>query len=286
MAIPETVSTKIAKAFPGLSRRQKQVARFVADNEQYVACAPVAEVAQKAGVSTATVVRFCQGLGYEGYIHLQTVLREQISFQRTAVQRLEEQLASPITKGDLLTQVFATDMHNIERTAALTASDHLQAAADRIRRARQILVVGGGATTAAVGFFAHALQVIGLSAQGIIGGGEPLALALAFLRPEDVVIGIGYWRNLRDVVEAIQQALEVGATTIGITDSRLSPLALLPEYRFLVATDGVAHSLSPVATLALLNVFVAILSFDAPEQVIRSVRLVDEAYRRNSLLAE
>jgi DNA-binding MurR/RpiR family transcriptional regulator len=69
-------------------------------------------------------------------------------------------LTSPIPKEDLLTQVFATDIHNIERTTALTASDHLQAAADKIRRARQTLLVGGGATMAAVGFFAHALQVI------------------------------------------------------------------------------------------------------------------------------
>lgn len=282
----ETVVNKITEGFSGLSRRQKQVARFIADNEQFVAFASVAEVAEKAEVSAATVVRFCQALGYEGYIDLQAAMREQISFHRTAVQRLEEQLTNSIPRHDLLNQVFATDIQNIERTAESTTSDQLQAVVDEISRARQVLVVGGGATTGAVEYFAHALRVMGLSAQSLICGGEPLALALAFLKPEDVVVAIGFWRNLRSIVEAVQQARDIGAVTIGITDSRLSPLALLPDYRFVVATDSVAHGLSAVAVLSLLNAFVVFLSFDAPEQVVRSVRLVDETYRHNNLLAE
>jgi len=286
MKAHETVINRITQRFSGLSRRQKQVARFVADNEQFVAFSSVAEVAEKAEVSAATVVRFCQALGYEGYIDLQAAMREEISFHRTAIQRLEEQLTNSIPKDDLLNQVFATDIRNIERTAELTTSDELQAAVDEISQARHILVVGGGATTAAVEYLAHALQVMGLSAQSIICGGEPLALALALLKPEDVVVGIGFWRNLRSIVQAVQQAQEIGAATIGITDSRLSPLALLPEHRFVVATDSITHGLSAVATLSLLNAFVVLLSFGAPEQVVRSVRRVDETYKHNNLLVE
>ena len=59
MTSEESVSAKITVAFPRLSRGQKQVARFVMDNECFVAFASTAGVAQKAGVSTATVVRFC-----------------------------------------------------------------------------------------------------------------------------------------------------------------------------------------------------------------------------------
>jgi hypothetical protein len=71
----ETVSAKITAAFPRLSRRQKQVARFAIDNEYCATFASAAEVGQKAGVSITTVVRFCQALGYEGYPHLQAAVR-------------------------------------------------------------------------------------------------------------------------------------------------------------------------------------------------------------------
>lgn len=280
------VGDRIVVALPKLSKKQRKIARFVLDNRDVVAFASASDVGERTQSSAATVVRFSQALGYDGYPDLQAAIREGISYQRTAVQRLEARLASPIPRGDILVRVFAADIHNIERTAVLAASNQLQLAADEICRARQILVVGDGLAAALVGHFVHSLRVIGLPVRSVTGGGEALALALAFLQPQDVVVGIGFWRNPRDVVEAVQRSREIGATTIGITDSRLSPLARLPDYCFLVAADGVAHSRSPVAALSLLNAFVAVLSFDVREQVGESLRLVEEAYVRSGLLAE
>lgn len=277
---------KIVEALPQLSKKQKEIARFILDNQDVVAFASASDLGSRTQSSAATVVRFCQALDYEGYVDLQADVQQQLPLRRTTVQRLEERLADPIPQKDLLAQVFATDINNIERTAEMTDNDRLQAAVTEIQNARQILLVGGGLTTTVVGYFAHALHVIGLPVENVTGGGEPLALALAFLQPEDVVIGISFWRNLQDVVHAIQRANQVGANTIGITDSKLSPLARLPDYPFLVATNGVAHSLSPVATLSLLNVFVATLSINLPEQVAESLRMVDDAYRHGRLLAE
>jgi DNA-binding MurR/RpiR family transcriptional regulator len=62
--------------FSALTRKQKEVARFALDNEHFVAVASVTETALQAGVSTATVVRFCQALGYEGYRDLQAAIRQ------------------------------------------------------------------------------------------------------------------------------------------------------------------------------------------------------------------
>jgi len=277
---------KIVPALPQLSKKQKEIARFILDNQDFVAFASASDIAARTQTSAATVVRFCQAVGYEGYAHLQEAIRGWIPIHQTPVQRIREQLVNPIPKEDILARAFATDIHNIERTAELTPNDRLQVAVDKIGCARQILVVGDGLAAALAVFLAHALQVMGLPAQSVTCGGEPLALALAFLQPEDVVIGIGFWRNLRDVVAAIQHARDIGAKTVGITDSRLSPLAHLSDYPFLVATNGVAHSLSLAAAFSLLNVFVATLSYAVSEQVIASLEMVDEAYRRSDLLAE
>jgi DNA-binding MurR/RpiR family transcriptional regulator len=277
---------KVVAALSQLSKKQKEIARFILDNQDFVAFASASDVADRTQTSAATVVRFCQALGYEGYVHLQESIRGWIPIHQTPVQRIKEQLASPIPKEDLLTRAFASDIRNIERTAELTANGRLQAAVDEIGCARQILVIGDGAAAAVARFFAHALQVIGLPARSITCGGEPLAMALAFLQPEDLVICIGFWRNLRDVVGAILRAQEVGAKTIGVTDSRLSPLARLSDFPFLVTTDSVAHNLSLAAAISLLNGFVAILSYSIPEQVIKSLHLLDESYKRSELLAE
>jgi DNA-binding MurR/RpiR family transcriptional regulator len=281
-----TLTDRILAALPELSRKQQRIARFILNNQEFVAFAPAADVGTRTRSSAATVVRCCQALGYQGYIQLQLHVREGISFQRTALQRLEARLASPVPREDVLSRVFATDIANIERTAVLTSGDRLQAAVAALRAARRILVLGDGLAAGLATYLSHAFQVIGLPAQGVVGGGEPLGLALAFLQPDDAVLAIGFWRNLADIVRAVDHANDIGAETVGITDNRLSPLARLTTYPFLVATDSVAHGLSPAATVSLLNAFVAALSFEIPDQVVDSLHRVEEAYRRNDLLME
>jgi DNA-binding MurR/RpiR family transcriptional regulator len=283
---PGTLASRIVAALSDLSRKQKRIARFILDNQELVAFSSAAEVGAQTDSSAATVVRLCQALDYDGYLHLQADLREGISIERTAIQRLEDRLAAPAEAHDILARVFATDIHNLELTMVMTDNGTFQEAVCEIRRARRILVVGDGLSAGLAVFFAHAMQVIGLPVHCITGGGEPLALGLAFLEPEDLVIGIGFWRNLRDIVQAVQQAREMGAKSIGITDNRLSPLARLPDFSFLATTDGVAHSVSPVGFVTLLNALLAALSLEMPEQVGASLRHVDEAYRRSELLTE
>jgi DNA-binding MurR/RpiR family transcriptional regulator len=287
-AVEESLSLadRVLTVLPQMSRKQQRIARFILNNQEFVAFASAGDVAARTHSSAATVVRCCQALGYQGYIQLQLHVREGISFQRTALQRLEARLAAPVPREDVLSRVFATDIANIERTAVLTAGDRLQAAVTALRNAPRILVLGDGLAAGLVRYLAHAFQVIGLPAHGVVGGGEPLGLALAFLQPGDVVVAIGFWRNLSNIVRAVDHANDVGAQTIGVTDNRLSPLARITTFPFLVATDGVAHSLSPAATVSLLNAFVAALSFEMPEQVGDSLRRVEAAYRRNDLLIE
>ena len=106
---------------------------FILDNPDTVAFASASDVGARTQSSAATVVRFCQALGYEGYVDLQATIQERMGRRPTMVQRLEEGLAHPISQDDILAHVLATDIRNIERLAEFTDGGHLQAAAAEIR---------------------------------------------------------------------------------------------------------------------------------------------------------
>jgi DNA-binding MurR/RpiR family transcriptional regulator len=286
MTARESVSVRITAAFPRLSRGQKQVARFVVDNEYFVACAPVAEVAQQTDVSPATVVRFCQALGYEGYPDLQAAIRQEYLRSAGTAERTEERLTSPLSEDDALARVFAADIKNIKHTLQLIAQRSFESAVAEIDGAAGILVVGGGIAAPPALFFAHSLKTMGFPVQVVTTGGTSLSLELSGLGPEDVLIGISFRRYLREVVEAVSRAEEMGARRIAITDSELSPLAQLADYVFLAVTDGVAHSASPVACFSLINAFVAALAFRRPQQTLAALRSVDAVYRDSQILLD
>jgi DNA-binding MurR/RpiR family transcriptional regulator len=277
---------KVFAAYPALSRKHKTIARFVLDNPEAVAFGSASVLGSKTGTSAATVVRFCQALGYGGYSQLQEAIRERMSQQRMAMRRLEQRLAEQTTIQDPLTRALAIDIHNIERTAILANRGQFEAAAEDIRRARQVLVVGSGLAAMLAEYLVYSLQRLDVPARSVTGGEEPLAMALAFSQPDDVVIGISFRQNPRYTVKALEQARLVGARSIGIADSELSPLLPAADYGFQAAVESLIDSPSPVAAVSLLNALVAALSFSAPEQTAHSLQKLDATYKQSGLLEE
>lgn len=277
---------RISAALPGLSPKHREIARFLLDNPDAAAFASASEVGEKTGTSAATVVRFCRALGFEGYIELQQAIRERQSLQRLALQRLEQRLARPGEDEDLLTRVLASDIHNIERTALLLSSEQVYKAAADIRSARQVLIVASGLAAMLVEHLVYSLQRVDIPARSVTGGEEPLAMALAFLQPVDVVMAISFRSSPRYTVKALEQANSVGARSVAIAGSELSPLLALADHAFHVAINHAAQHPSPVGAVSLVNALVAMLSHGAPEQTADSLRKIDDTYRQAGLLDE
>jgi DNA-binding MurR/RpiR family transcriptional regulator len=283
---PDALADRIAYVLPHLSRKHQEIARFLLDNQDLVAFASAHEVGIETDTSAATVVRFCQALGYEGYHQLQEAIRQQFSLEQTTLQKLVRQMGSTLASHDLLTQVFAADICNLERTAVLTSEERLQGAATAIRRARNVFVVGSGLAAMLVECLAYFLQTIDVPTRHVTGGEEQLALALTFSGPEDVVIAISFRRHPRYALKAIEHARAIGATSIGIANSELSPVLRGADYPFQVVTDGVTDRPSPVAAVALLDALVAALMLIEPEEAARSQQRIDSTFKQSGLLEE
>jgi DNA-binding MurR/RpiR family transcriptional regulator len=280
------VAAKISAVFDRLSRGHQQVARFVVDNEYFVAFNSAADVAEKADVSTATVVRFCQSVGYEGYPDLQAAIRNRFPRFMTTIQRVEERLTSPIPEDDIMARVFAADIDNIKQTMESVDRAVFDQAVSAICGASNIIVIGEALSAPPALFFSHSLQVMGFPVRVVTTGGVSLSVELSALQPNDLLIGISFWRYFRETFLALYKAGEVGAKRIAISDSELSPLTQVADFAFVVSINGVAHSISPIASMSLINAFIATLFFKRKKQTLGSLRKVDEAYREGKLLLE
>jgi DNA-binding MurR/RpiR family transcriptional regulator len=280
----KSLEDRIAAKRETLSRTHKRLARFVLDNKYFMSFASASQAADKIGASAATVVRFAQSLDYEGYSEMQAALRLELPSYLTAVKRIQTHLGSTPSTNNIPQNVFITEIRNIERTARNLSAERLDQALDAIILARHILVVGSGVTAGPAVFLAHSLNVIGFHALPIISGGLSLAADLAQLEQRDLLISIDLWRYVRSTMHAIRLAKKAGATTLAISDSTLSPLAVEADLALEVAAEGVAHSLSPVAIIALINVIIAELSYRVPDQVVDSLSRVDAAYQETGLL--
>lgn len=274
---------RITSAFAELSHAHRQLARHILDNSLFVAFASTAELGEKAGVSAATVVRFCQTLGYAGYPELQAAARTLLPTYVHKAHQME-QGRGIISKREVARRVFELDTQNLNRTSESLNLERFQTAVTTLGKASDVLVVAGGLSASPALYLTHSLQVMGFDACAVLNGGIPLALELTHLKPTSVLVGISVWRYVTETVQAMEYAQSIGATRIAITDSIVSPLAQRADYAFLVVTDGVSHALSLTSALSLINAFIAALSFARPTKTARALRAVDAAYRAGKLL--
>jgi DNA-binding MurR/RpiR family transcriptional regulator len=279
-----TLEERIASALDALSPTHKRMARFMLDNRYFISFASAQQVGEKNDASAATVVRFAQALGYEGYSELQESLRDQLPSYMTAAHKIRARMSLDDPSSSAPQQVFYTDIQNIERTAGNLSEENFSKALDAILQARRIVVIGAGLSGAACHFLAHSLKVMGFNAQAARGEGLQAAVELSQIQTGDLLIAIDLWRYVRITVNAVAWAKENGIPTIAITDSIVSPLAQMADHAFEIAAEGLAHSLSLTGLMSLLNVFIVALADRVPMQVVESLGRVDAAYRGNGLL--
>jgi DNA-binding MurR/RpiR family transcriptional regulator len=280
----QNLEQRISSAHSDLSPKHKRLARFILDNKYFMSFASASQAGEKTGTSAATVVRFAQSLGYDGFSEMQSAIRAELPSYISAAERIQERLESPTEPDDLPQKVFYTDIANIERTANNLSAANLDGVLQAIIDARHIWVIGSGISASSALYLAHSLKIIGFDARFNMNEGLSLAVDSAQFGPDTLVIALDMWRYVRSTVNAVASARKHGASIIAITDSIVSPLAQMADFAFEVSAEGVAHSLSPTAVLSVINVIIASLSYLVPKQTMESLRRVDANYLNNDLL--
>jgi DNA-binding MurR/RpiR family transcriptional regulator len=252
----------LGERFSGLPVKQQAVARLLAEDPAFVAFASAADVAERAGVDTATVVRTCQNLGYSGWRELLAEVKRAVAARPTFDERVAA-LAQP--DGDLTDRIFAIAGGNVEATLRDLDREAFAAAAATLSGAGTVVVAAGGVSTGVGQFLTSSLQIIGVRAL-LTTGASDAAPALALLGDGDAVVALSMWRYLRTTVQTLEHAkTAVGAATVAITDSSVSPAALIADHTLVVRTDTIGPRMSMTGLTALVEALVARVALaDAP----------------------
>ena len=274
----------ILASSPNLSPKQRRLARYMIDHEDVVAFASTSQIAEQTGTSAATVVRFCQVLGYEGYPDLQAAVRSQLPQYQTAVQKLTERIPDGNFTGHLPAKIAQININNTQKALSQISDSELTDVVAAIVRARNIRIFGSGLSAAAAISAEYALSVLGFAARACTIGGVSQLLEISRLTDQDLVIVISVWRYFRNTVEAAEAARAAGATCIAITDSPVAPVATLADHVFITDIAGAVHSRSLSGILSLIDLFSAAIVVERPQESLAALQRIDTFYLENEML--
>ena len=209
---------------PSLSPAEQRVARVIIDESATAARLTITDLAERAGSSETTVIRFCRAMGFAGYSELRLTLAAEAGRRDDG----DEPVGSDISPGDDLTQVVKkiafADARAVEETAAQIDVAVLEQVVDRIAAARRVDIYGVGASAFVAADFQHKLHRIGRVAFAWSDTHVALTSA-ALLGEQDVAFAISHTGNTSDTIDAFTEAKRHGAGTIALTNFPKSPIA-------------------------------------------------------------
>lgn len=214
--MPEQVPEYIARIrvhYQNLRSSEQKLADYLLSrNPQEPLSGSVKWLAETAQVSVASVVRFCQALGYEGYAEFKLMTR-QVGFLPTVGNiTLDRSMSAEELKNNV--RDFAT--LQIQECARIIDSTQLEEAINAICRARQLLICGIGTSKGIAVAAANTFMNINIPSSHL---SETLLMlrTVSMAHPEDVVLAVSDCGYVKPIVDALMFAKKAGATTILIT---------------------------------------------------------------------
>ncbi len=251
------VRQRVREAAGRLSGAHRKIAQHVLRYPAQAAFLNVEELARAAGVSSATVVRFAQGLGYDGFHALRRALQQEFRIMVEPAEKVEETIARIEKVSDTFRAVVEMEITYLQRALQTVSPAHFEEAVQVLKSARRVGVLGPGSSEGLVDVFRFRLRRFGVEVVPMAHvGGKDLYEDLHWLRSGDALLVFAFLEPREEIFISLRYAREMGVASVAITDLESSPLTALADVTLVAQRGPVGAFHSLVVPNAVVNALI------------------------------
>jgi DNA-binding MurR/RpiR family transcriptional regulator len=270
---------RIKANYNGMSQTDKALAAYVLEHHREIAFSSVARVGRAVKLSPATVVRFANHLGLSGYAELQSLARQALRAEVDTVSKLQN-ISSQSTPQSLFHEVLQADVNNLQLATRSISDEVFVKTVKTLASAETIYVVGLRSTFGLAHHAAHMFNEIGRSARLLQPGIGDLPEQLMNISSRDVCVGVSLVRYATQTLSILETARGRGAAIITITDSEVSPPAVMSDINLVVPVESPAFFESKVAAFSVLSALVLSVAIETRESTLDALRRRELEWKR------
>lgn len=259
----EEFRQEIIKKHETLSKRLKQVSRYILDHPNDVAIETLAVVAERCGGQASTIVRFAKAFGFDSASQMQRLFRDELVSGAGNLdygERIKHSSAKkPSDHNDpfhLMADFTESNRRSLENLNANINQANLQEAITLITKANTIYIVGFKRSFPVAVYLAYALQKTNKRCILVDNVGGLTKGQTVGITSDDLMIAISYHPYTEETLDIVSDAAEHTDNIIAITDSPISPIAAPAKVSFEVKEAEVRQFRSLSASLCLAQVLV------------------------------
>lgn len=252
------------------SKGQRRIAQYITEAYDKAAFMTASRLGATVGVSESTVVRFAVDLGFDGYPSMQKAMQEMVLNRLTSVQRIEV-ANDRLGDQDIISMVVRSDIEKLRQTDETVNRGEFSNAVNAILKAKRVYIIGVRSVAPLANFLGYYLNYMFNNVHVISGmsTGEMFEKIVG-VNAEDVVIAFSFPRYSSSTTKGARYCRSAGATVIGFTDSKLSPLGQCCDHVLLAKSDMVSLVDSLVAPLSLVNALIVAIASKREKELSRT----------------
>lgn len=276
----DNIENLIKEHYLSLSKGCKRVASYILDHYSHAALLSSTELAEAAGVSDTTVVRFSKALGFNGYAEFKRCLRSNMyetnlydDLQRMNVDRSDQFSANYMRS-------IAEDLQEFTNSIDYGLINTI---VRRLLDSQQIYIGGLGSDAVVAKYLFTYIRKMGFNPILLVEEGHTLREYLMNITSQDILIMCSYPKMFQDEREMARMAKRGGATLVTITDSETSALLLESDYNLSARQKEKTFFNSYVLPMDLCDLLLLKIYEFAPEKVDASLKRYTEVVSQRDI---
>jgi DNA-binding MurR/RpiR family transcriptional regulator len=266
------ILTKLREVVDEVTTAEARACNFIIQNAEFVLSSPLHVIAEASGTSEATIIRLCRKVDLAGFQELRLALaRDHASHQ---IDAIHEAVALDDEPSMVLNKVFGGFISTLNDTLKIIDEAQFSAILDVVGKAKSISFFGLGASGSVAQNAYYRFMRLGIPCYVLTDSSGQLN-RVSMLGVGDVVIAISHSGRSRDVVFAVENARQRGATCIAVTQYGQQPLVKVSDFVLYTSSTETAFRseamASRVAHQALLDAVFVGVSLTRYETVVAAI---------------
>lgn len=210
------VTQQIKRLFCNYTSAERKVATYVLENPQEITGLTVHQLAEKCGVASSAVIRFCKTIQLQGFSELKIEMARELGSKREEQKNTVPAVEPGSGTEGVVRKVFQSGMDTLQDTLDKLDFSKIEKMSQILVNAKHIFIFGLGTSSTVVLDAQYRLSQLGLWATACT---DILLMGVtgANLEKGDVVLAISHSGRTKAVVDAVRLAKKKGATILAIT---------------------------------------------------------------------
>ena len=234
------LTAQLKSEIDGLPPRLKSIAKYIIDNPGEFGMDPIRVSAEKIGVSSNSLVRLAQRLGFDGFEPFREPFRQALMTDRE--DTLGEDWLEQLERGNNLAHrqalIARNELNIVSRSLRLMSQDKLEAAIKYMTQAKTCYVTATRASYAMAYYFHYVGRMALPSLQLIPRHMGSAVDELLSADENDCLVAITFSPYSAETIQAVRYAKKRGSRLILISDSEVIAPRIEPDIVFPVTTQS------------------------------------------------